>query len=368
MKPLLLTLSVPLALSCAAAVAAQRENVQRFDADTVSIEDAIGTVTVTFDDGEDVRVALSDGNTRPLTVRQDGDRIEIEGPDAIDEDDFWAEHQRYAKGGFGVGPIRIDMGRRTIVREDGEDPAFARLLEDYPVIAIRAPRGTALTVEDSALRLRGEGAAAGALSLGPNTYLVADLGDAQSAAVTLSGVGQIKLGAIEGDAAVDLLGSGDVAFGDAGTARLTLKGSGDIVGGAVNGDARIELQGSGDVTLGAVSGATALSLRGSGDVGVRETGALDVALVGSGDIEVGRVDGAVSVELRGSGDVSLRDGRADPFEATLTGSGDIEFGGTAISPVLRARGSGDIEVAEAEGAVDARGDGIRVAGRRYGDD
>ena len=358
----------PLALALAAAGSALVAHAAAQDfagADALVIEDAIGTVTLTASPDGTLRVSGTEGAELTLTATGRGGTVRLAGPERLEEDRFWDAYA--GKGGVRVGPVRLGGGGRSVTIRDGRDRRFEAMLEGYPDVTVAVPEGTDLRFEGSALRLSGD-VALGRVEADGNLYLVADLGDADSAELDLTGPGRLALGDVANLADATLSGSGDVGFGRAGSLVMSLKGSGDMAAGDVDGEAALTLAGSGDVDVGRVGGGAEVRLRGSGDVELAgAAGGLDVELAGSGDVEVAEVAGDVRVSLRGSGDVDLASGRADALEVDLSGSGDVAFGGVAVDPVLRTRGSGSIVVSRSEGRVDAQGDGIRVAGQAYGE-
>ena len=355
MRRTLLTTAALLAPSLAAA----QDRYEGLDA--VEIVDVIGTVEIVFSDQDDVVVETVRRGDRPVAARERGGALILRGPDRVDEEAFWDAYHP----GLRVGPWR--MTRRSIRVTNGRDRRFEELLEDYPRVVIRAPRGTTLSVEGSAVLLTAEGEA-GDLDVPGNVYLRGVLGEVGAARVTLTDPGALTMGDVDGAAEIAVTGSGDVTFGRADEASVSVRGSGDVEGGDVDGALSVDLAGSGDVSAGRVGGALTVSLRGSGDVVVQEAaGGAGIALAGSGDVEVARVGGAVRAELRGSGDIDIGAGRADSFVAVLAGSGDIAFDGVAVAPELSAAGSGDIDIGKAEGTVSASGRGITVGGKRYGE-
>ena len=340
---------------------------QEFEGATaLEIDDAIAKVSLRFADTDAVTVDIAGGDERPLTVSREGGTVRIAGEDDLGEDEFWRAYQ--GKSGVRIGKVQIWGGNRYIEVRNGRDARFEEMLENYPAVTVTLPEGSDLSVLGSAVLLDATGPM-DELTVDDNIYERATFGDARTADITLSGSGAITLGDVTEAIEAVLSGSGDVRFGNAANAVMSLKGSGDLTGGDIAGDLSATLSGSGDVTAGRVGGMADLSLRGSGDVEIEEArSGAKAMLSGSGDVEVGRVEGPVEAELRGSGDIDIREGRATAFEASLSGSGDVSFGGLAVNPVLRTRGSGDIDVADFEGEVDARGDGIRVAGKSYGED
>lgn len=357
-----------LALAAATGVIAHAgPSLAQADIKQVVLDDMIATVIIERSADGKVSVSGLRGDAMTLTSDQRGDTLRIAGPEELDDEAFWDAYMD-RKGGVRIGNFRLGGNSRSITVQNGRDERFEALLEDYPTLTIRLPEGTDFRFEDSALFMNGD-TALGRVEADGNVYLLTVLGDADSADLKLQGPGDLTVGDIAGLADIALSGSGDIAFGRAGSAVLNLRGSGDIKGGDIAGDAALVLQGSGDIEAGRIGGAAELSLRGSGDIDVNEVaGALEAQLMGSGDIEIDEVSGPVEASLRGSGDIKIDSGRAERFQATLAGSGDIDFGGIAVNPELTTRGSGDIDVDRFEGRVQTSGDGIRVAGKRYGED
>ncbi|WP_031550026.1 GIN domain-containing protein [Parvularcula oceani] len=363
-RALLLAGAAALGLSAAPAMAQQ----DSFDDVTgIVIDDAIATVSVRLTDADAVTVRVSGGEERPLAVTEEDGLLRIAGERGIDPDRFWRDYDRDAQ--IRIGPIGLKLGGgRVIQMQGGENPHFNEMLERYPLVEIEAPEGADLTFEGSALRLRVSGDA-GRVEAADNLYVVASLGNAAAADISVEGASDYRLGDISGPLEAAISGSGDLRFGAAREADLSVHGSGDIEGGDVAEDVSARIDGSGDIILGEIGGEAVLEVHGSGDIEANRAGTgLQAFVNGSGDISVGEIAGRVSAGVNGSGDVKISGGRAEAFEGSVHGSGDLIFGGLAVAPRLFTQGSGDIEIEDAEGEVEARGDGIRVAGRSYEND
>ncbi|MFN7399629.1 MAG: head GIN domain-containing protein [Sandaracinobacter sp.] len=119
---------------------------------------------------------------------------------------------------------------------------------------------------------------------------------------SISGSGDMQVGAVKGDFAARISGSGDmqVAAVDAPTLALSTSGSGDMmIGGGRCGAGTISTTGSGDVDAARVRCETlTVSTTGSGDVAAQATGTATLRTTGSGDI---RVTGGARCSTRSSG-------------------------------------------------------------------
>jgi hypothetical protein len=108
---------------------------------------------------------------------------------------------------------------------------------------------------------------------------------------------------------------------------VSISGSGDMQVGAVTGDFSAHISGSGDMTIAAV-----------------DAPSLSIWLTGSGDLAVsGGTCRAGSFSTTGSGDIDAARVRCDTLTLSSTGSGDIVAQATGTAS-LRTTGSGDIRV------------------------
>jgi hypothetical protein len=109
-------------------------------------------------------------------------------------------------------------------------------------------------------------------------------------AASISGSGDMKVGAVKGNFEGRISGSGDlqIASVDAPSLSLSISGSGDIsVGGGRCGAGNLTITGSGDIDAGRVRCETlSVSSTGSGDVSAQASGTATVRTTGSGDISV----------------------------------------------------------------------------------
>ena len=308
-------------------------------ADQLEIRDFVGTIN--WSNGPmSVEIEKNAGETEisgRRSVVVDG------GQNKIDGSDCQSAYGRYDINWFGK-------------RKQGNVGGYKNL-EDLPVLNITLP-------EDAKL------------ILGNSIVFTAGAPNIAEADLALSYCGDVTLGDISGQMALDSRGSADVDIGKSGQLVASLKGSGDLAGGdsgdvliKSHGSADIDLgdvksleaalHGSGDLSAGVVGGAAELSSQGSGDVELDEVnGRLSYASYGSGDLDVSAVTGAsLEVESYGSGDIDIGGGEVDELIATVRGSATIEFSGEAQTANLRATGSGDIYIDRVAGAAEIKTSG-----------
>jgi hypothetical protein len=167
-------------------------------------------------------------------------------------------------------------------------------------------------------------------------------------------VGEAEIGDLGGDLKFEV-SAVDAQIGDVSTAALHVSGSGDIGLGNVAGELSIEIAGSGSVEAGNADSAQ-VSIAGSGDVKIGDVRhGLKAEIAGSGDIQVKSVNGPVRAELAGSGDVSIGGGRANPLSVEIIGSGDFDFGGEAVDPEVSVMGSGSVTLGSYTGKLKSHG-------------
>jgi hypothetical protein len=107
----------------------------------------------------------------------------------------------------------------------------------------------------------------------------------------------------------------------------------------------VSLSGSGDLALGALkTPSLALSISGSSDAKVDQLDAaqLSVSISGSGDVQASGKAAKLEVSISGSGDVRLRELAADDATVSIAGSGDASVNASKSLSVSIA-GSGDVE-------------------------
>ncbi len=282
-----LTLSATLVSALALAGAAQAQEVQ--------IENAVARVIVLVEDRTDVAVEIERGRADlPVpTVRQRGDRIEVDG-----------NLPRRAIRNCRSGPASARQpgeGASVDLRE------FGRVgLDEAPLIVVRTPR----KVEVSA-----SGAVFGTIGRGASDV---EFGNA--------GCGDWTIANITGTLDLSLAGSGDAVVGTSDRLKIAIGGSGDVRAGATR-DLDVGIGGSGNVEVAGVDGPVELSVAGSGDLLVRGGTAprMDISIAGSGDVEFRGTVGDLSVSIVGSGDVRVREVTGG-VNRSILGSGDIRIG------------------------------------------
>lgn len=130
--------------------------------------------------------------------------------------------------------------------------------------------------------------------------------------VSLSGViGSATLGDLDGPLAVNGDAALELTAGRVTHADISVSGAGDITLGAVTEDLSLSISGAGDVTVGPVEGSTAITISGIGDATVE------------------RVNGPVRVSTSGVGEVEIKGGRTPMLEVAISGMGGVSFDGTA---------------------------------------
>jgi hypothetical protein len=268
----------------------------RAETPVLHIDHAAARVVVIPEARSDISVYVSRGDTRlpPLSVRQDGGAIIVDGGLMM--------HWLTCSGGD--GPLNT---RRVNVSGVGSVKVGA-----LPVITVHAPRAVAVVTGGA---VWGEVGASDALSL--------DAG----------GCGDWRVAAVRGKLKVHIAGSGDVQGDTVGALDLGVAGSGDLRLHSVAGLAQVEVAGSGGAHLGSVAGP------------------LSAQLAGSGDLFADQVNGAIKAQLSGSSDMKINGGHAPQIAVQVSGSGEFRFNGAAGSVSAAVSGSGDVHVAHADGPV-----------------
>ena len=300
-----------------------------FDATSVVVDDFIGTLNVAVVDDPEVVLTMTGAEDKlaDIAVRLDGSRLVL----------------RRGMGATGVS--------------QGLDSAA------YPVIDLRVPAGTPLTIDD----MDGK-TTIGDLNAPVRIYaasLDATIGDVTTADIDRFGSGDIVLGKVAGALTAMLSGSGDIRVLAAGTVDVKKRGSGDVILGTVSGTVTAEMRGSGDIRI-AAARAVDIKKRGSGDVDLGQIGGrFDFESAGIGDVDVGSVNGPVTINATSSGKIYIHGGSADPLRLSLAEYSDFTFDGVAVDPDISTSGASIIKLQEYVGDFKASGAGdIRVAGNR----
>jgi hypothetical protein len=253
-----------------------------YDAKDLHIDDIIGDVRVTVQDGPmKLDVSGSKEMVGALNVKNAGGTLTIEGNDNVS---------------YSVWDWRNWFDFSHI----GDDRHHGHLS-----IKVTVPKGTPVHIEGLI------GNAAVGDTYGPvqleSVASDSTIGKVSSADVSLSGSGKVAIADVSGDLKLEIAGSGRVTAGHAANVHA-------------------EIAGSGDTQLGSISNG------------------LHVEIAGSGDFTAAKVNGPVDVEIAGSGNVKIADGVADPLHVDILGAGDLYFGGVAVNPSISAMGSGNVHI------------------------
>lgn len=300
-----------------------------FAADTLMIEDFIGTVEIVTAPGDSLKVTKKD-NSSDVSFDEQEDGLIINGGVAKpDGNDCKGYYGRYNLTWFGKKPKEGEFGGY-------ED------LEDYPVLTIRADSNTRFMVR--------------------NSIVFGNAGDLGSLDLELRHCGNLKTGDIAGNVDVRVRGSADLTTGDTGDVDAKVSGSGDLELGNIgqgyfsisgSGDLSfkesqsldLRVSGSGDVDFDVVNGLAEIRSSGSGNVdGGIVTGGFDYDGSGSGDLDLNNVSGDVSLDIGGSGDIDIREADIGHLIVRASGSSNVEIDGSAETADLTASGSSDIYV------------------------
>ena len=292
-----IVLAAGLALAASGAAEAQAPRVQ--------VDHAAARLVVIAEPRRDISVVVSHGASRlpPLTVRQEGGRIVVDGGLG---GPFLAEHIS-CRGGVERGPFGV-RDTRAVVTDAAGRTSFA----DLPVVTAHVP-------------LDAHVASGGAVW--------GEVGATHSLDLASHGCGDWNAGPVQGPLTLALAGSGDVHASDVGSLRAGISGSSTVTVGHVRGGADVQIGGSGDLKATSISGT------------------LHVVISGSGNLSTARLDGPVRASMVGSGDVRLQAGRAPDVQVQTAGSGSFVFGGQAGRVAVSAVGSGDVRIAHATGPV-----------------
>lgn len=249
---------------------------------SVSIKDAVARVTVIPEAREDIKVEILTTNpSLPLQVRQQGDRVIVDGD--LDR------------------KIRSCGGRTVTVSGVGEI-AFA----DVPQIVIRTP----MKVE-----------------MGAGGAVFGAIGRSDQLSFSHAGCGDWTIANVKTRLELKQAGSGDARVGATGEADISLAGSGDVKTQAVGGRLKVNLMGSGNVVAASVAGPVDVSIAGSGDVRVDGGSAASVSaqIAGSGDVDFRGSTRTLRARIAGSGDVRAREVTGEVSKQVM-GSGSVIIG------------------------------------------
>jgi len=300
------------------------------DAQTLSIKDFVGTVTITTGDSFGVS-----GKKGDITeIRQDG--LIIDGNTEIDNSRCKSMN----------GNIELSFGGKSWFKRIGG----YKNLDEYPNLDITVPEDTHLEIRDSVIFGTGE--------------------DFGSVDAEIKSCGDLEIGNVNGPLILDVSGSGDFKALNTGTANVRISGSGDVSLGDIE-TSVIKVSGSGDFDAESIEGAAKVTSTGSGNIEIDTLlGDLVYEGRGSSNFDAQRVDGRISISATGSGDVEIEDGDAPTIMISSRGSSNIEFGGTAGDVTVVASGSGNVEIDNATGKREVKSSGssyVKIADVRYDD-
>ena len=320
-------------IAAAALSAALLANAPAFanDAEILRIQNFIGTVNITTI-GPEITV---DGHA-PGTLTRGLTRTLIDGQETIEPASCKSSN----------GNISLDFGGRSWRKRFGG----YKDLEDYPVLTVTVPKGTALEIRDSVIF--GDGESFGSVDAHIQSCGDFNVGDIDGPLLLkVSGSGDFEAGNV-GTASIVISGSGDAEIGDMKTAVLKVTGSGDIDGGNIVGAAKITSTGSGNIELGEMTGDLVYEGRGSSNLSL--------------DALIGRA----SVTVSGSSNTDIDDGEIEDLMISARGSSVFDFGGKASGVTLTASGSSAVDIDEAEGKPGVKVAGsasVEIGGTRYHD-
>lgn len=287
----------------------------------VSFRDVTGKIDIKTTSGDEVDIAIRQGDTyRPVKLEEKDGVLIVTG-------ERWKEDE---------GP---DCCNRRIAREfhpregralsDGP-PLDERLFADYPVIEVFLPYDGNLEFIDARIWLALD-RLGGALALDA-CYVYGETGDVGEAVIGVIDGSRLVVGNVAGGVEIDVSGDADVRVGDASIVDVDIAGPGDVVLGEVD-------------------------------------GMLDISIAGSGLVRSTRVDGPMTARIAGSGAVMVKSGRADRLRAFIDGSGGVFFDGAAVQPELTMSGSSEVRLDSAEGRIirHGRGGAVYVGGVKIED-
>jgi hypothetical protein len=269
--------------------------VRSFSAQSVKLEDIVGTIIVAVRDSGPITVEMSGARSRVAgtQVSQDDGRVEVHGM-SYEEDNksVWDWHNWF-----------------NFKDENHNETGDL-------FVKVTVPRGTDVNVQD----LVGDayiGDTMGALRFDA-AVSQAKIGRVSKAKIELGGTGKIDIASVTGELSIDMGGSGKITAGPTGSVKADIAGSGDAQFGNIGGGLSLDIAGSGDVTA-------------------------------------AHVNGPVHIDIAGSGSVRIADGIADPLHVDIMGAGNLYFGGVAVDPHIDAVGSGTVHLKAYRGKLNSEG-------------
>ncbi|OYW98371.1 MAG: hypothetical protein B7Z12_19995 [Caulobacter vibrioides] len=256
-------------------------------APSLKIKDAVVRVVIIPENRPDVKVEFLTTNAAlPLTVRQDGEQVVIDGDLRMNR----------------INGCNSRNGKVWVkVRGVGEVS-----YENMPQIAVRMPMN---------VKVNAGGAVFG------------DIGRSDSIDLGNAGCGDWTIANTKGKLEVAQAGSGGAKAGTSSQAEFSIAGSGDVSAQAVTGDLETNIAGSGDIWVASVNGKFEANIAGSGNITVAggRSRAVDVSVMGSGDVTFNGEAADVDVSVMGSGDVKVARATG-PVKKHVGGSGDVIIG------------------------------------------
>jgi hypothetical protein len=265
-----------------------------FSADSVRVEDLVGTLTVNVRNGGPISVDVAGAKERlnGVTVREDDGRVVIDGSNANGMESVWDWRNWF----------NFSSGYES--------------RNDNLTVRVTVPKGTRLDVNDL--------------------------------------VGDATIGDTWGELHFEAAAT-KARIGRVGPARISLGGAGRVDIAQVNGPLHLEVGGSGKVTVGPTQSVQA-DIAGSGDAEFGAiASSLSLSIAGSGDVSAASVNGPTKVDIAGSGSVKIADGTANPLHLDIMGAGNFVFGGVAVDPHIDAVGSGTVKLKSYRGHLDNEG-------------
>ncbi len=255
-------------------------------APSVEIRSAAARVVVIPEARQDVKVEMITTNASlPLTQRQEGDRVVLDG----------GLRHRIADCRTEFGKVAVHVRHLGVVSYD-----------NLPQIVARVPMDVRVSVSGA---------------------VFGSVGRSNSVEISNAGCGDWTIANTKGELKVNVAGSGDTHTGAAGSLVARVAGSGDILAREISGPITVDVAGSGDVSAVTVNGRLHANIAGSGDVKVQQGHATEmvVNIAGSGDVRFGGVADSVKASIAGSGDVDVAK-VTGPVKRSVIGSGDVNIG------------------------------------------
>lgn len=256
-------------------------------APSLKIKDAVVRVVIIPENRPDVKVEFLTTNAAlPLTVRQDGDQVVVDGDLKMNRiNGCNSRNGKVSVRVRGVGEVAYD---------------------NFPQVAIRMPMN---------VKVQAGGAVFG------------DIGRSDSVELGNAGCGDWTIANTKGKLEVAQAGSGGAKAGTSSQAEFSIAGSGDVSAQAVTGDLETNIAGSGDIWVASVNGKFEANIAGSGNITVAggRSRAVDVSVMGSGDVTFNGEAADVDVSVMGSGDVKVARATG-PVKKHVGGSGDVIIG------------------------------------------